>query len=173
MHETTIKLDDQPLPAPKAVDLEEAAANREVDVALRLRQIGTREHHCEPCLELFLGDSSDLLLILNDRPQCSRPTTPGVSLQQVMDRELVREPTNFDLVECRSQADAWSAMAARSSSVRDTDVTGIPSTDTTSSGPMVEQCARSPGRDRNFLGLVTSIAIEVGGNSPQRAAAER
>jgi hypothetical protein len=64
-------------------------------------------------------------------------------------------------------------IAAMSNNVRGIEVTGMPSTRVTSSSLMAAQCARSPGRDRNLLGLVTSVAIEDGDNNPQRAAAER
>lgn len=40
VHESTIELDGQPLLTPEAVNLEEAIADREINVSLRPRQIG-------------------------------------------------------------------------------------------------------------------------------------
>ena len=86
--------DDQPLPRPEAVDLEEAAAHGQIGIATWPRQAVSVDQGCEAPLQLEAGDAA---AFLQHRPQHRRPPRrPGWRRR--------RSGTERRLVSCSTSA---------------------------------------------------------------------
>ena len=151
-----VELDDQPLLRPEAIDLEESPCEREVRIAAAAGagRCASRSawKRSSSSLRVTRRDAS----IAEQSAQHPRPSSPRIALEQHRHREPVGQAAHLSLVEGLLQL-APSTIAARSNSVRDTEVTGMPSTTSISSGRNAERWARDArSRPRNRAGLVTS-----------------
>jgi hypothetical protein len=97
---SSVELDDQSSLRPKAIGIEVAALHEDVGVESRPRQSIGVEQSDEALLQFLLGgDALQCGLVVENRAQHCCPPPSRISLEQIRDREPIRQSEHFSLVQ--------------------------------------------------------------------------